>query len=318
MNFQLSNDEETSSTVSKPHRPVTTTDNTRNTNDSLLGDDEFDPAKEDSVFIANQYQHSTPVHAPSNASYLSQSETFPPILMYFGVALMLLSMVVLIQQFHNDNFINLVRTNAESGEMQSFTSSLMSVYALSFLAMISFIVDSVILYRKKMAGGSLIFWAIIFPIVYFFKRCSANRSSSIPALLIVIVLLASTGYASYSCITATVSAMGIEMNETGLNGAAMAYSRASNLSSISIYVSGAGEITYDQLIASNITEPVYSYVAATGTNPALFVIKSTTPYGNHDEIVINFNYETMALHSMTVGNKSYTSLQDIFFYLYKY
>lgn len=321
MNFQLSNDETTASTPSKPHRPVTAADNSRNINDSAFENDEFDPAAENTVFIANQYNHTASAHAaanPSGASYLSQTETFPPILMYFGVALQLLSIIVLIQQIHSDTFISILRTNMESSEMQSFASSLMSVYVLSFLAMISYIVDAAILCHKKMAGGSLVFWAIIFPIVYFFKRCSANRSSSLPALLIIIVLFASSGYASYSCITATVSAMGIEMNETGLNGAAKAYSRASSLSGISISVSGVGEFSYDALIASNITEPVYSYVDATSTTPALFIIKSTTPYGNHENIVINFNYDTMAFHSMTVGNKNYTSFQDIFLYLYKY
>lgn len=316
MGFQLSNEEGSSSTTSSYQRPAVTAVSGTVSNESDTFDDGFDPAAEDTVFIANQYARSKPVESSgSNASYLSQKETFPPILMFFGVALHLLAVIVLLQQFKSGGFTDFIRTSSDLQETKSLLSYLASVNVLSFLGTASYLTDAIILHKKKIAGGSLIFWALVFPIVYYFQRCKANGNSGIFALLIVIVQLLLSGYTVHSGMTATITAMGIEINETGFSGASMAYARIPTLSQIYISVSGVGDITYDKLIASNITEPTYAYVEATDTEPALFVIKSTTPYGN-SPIVINFEYETMALHSMTVGNKSYTSQYEIFLYLY--
>lgn len=318
MGFQLSNDEGSPSSASSYHRPAASADNYHATNSSDTFDDDFDPAAEDTVFIANQYTQSRPVENNlSNVSYLSQKETFPPILMYFGIALHLFAVIVLIQQFRNGNFADFIRTSSDLQETKSLFSYLASVNVLSFLGTVSYLTDAIILHRKKMAGGSLIFWALVFPIVYYFQRSKANGNSSIIPLLVIIAQLALSGYAVHSGMTAMITAMGIEINETGFSGASMAYARIPTLSQYYVSVYGAGDIRYDKMIESNITEPTYAYVDATDTAPALFVIKSTTPYGNHVPIEINFEYETMKPYSMTVGNKSYTSQNEILLYLLK-
>lgn len=319
MGFQLSNGEGTSSTTPNTNtykRGISNQEHSYSNDDSDFIDDSFDPAAEDTVFIANRYAQSAPINtSTSSSSYLSQRETFPPFLMFVGAALQILAMVVLIQQLHSESMIATMKDIINQGETQSIYSSLSSVYLLNILSYISILVDSIILCKKKMTGGSIIFWAIIFPPVYYFKRCRANDNPNIIAFLILIATFGLSGYATYSSMTAVVTAMGIEMNESGFSGASMALARIDTLEQMYVSFDDGRKISYSQLIASNITEPTYSYIEATSTEPALFSIKSTTPYGGQIPIVINFDYNTMAPYSMTVGDKNYTTQFGIFYYL---
>ena len=221
MSFQLSNEDGFSTSSSTNDSPLKTSNYT-NTAPATERDD-FDPAAENTVFIANRYNTSESASDTSNAStyYLTEKETFPPILMIIGAALRILCMF---------SMLNSLRNLDISDPSSGFLGSIFPLMILSLVGSVLYLVDAIILYKKKIAKGSLIAWAYFLPVVYFFKRCSANGDSFLIALITTILLFATEIYYSYSGVNVAFEAAGIEINDTGLAGATLANDRANTLS----------------------------------------------------------------------------------------
>lgn len=315
MGFQLSNEKDwdssnTNNTSSgNPDSRQHQTSERTSSYESDFMDDNFDPAAEDTVFIANRYNNTSPIdNTVSSASILTEKEMFLPILMFLGAFFQILSMVLIIQKLKSPTL--------DLNNMQALQSSLSSASFLSFLGSASIIVDAIILYKKKISGFSLIMWAIFFPIVYYFKRCKSGGPSSVFAFLIVAAQLALVVFTTNATIQAGISAMGIKMNDSGFYGASMASSRIAALPTYGLSVDGWGTYYYDRMIESNITDPTYEYIEATTSQPALLSVQGTSTQSITEEtIIINFNYNTMEIVSITVGNQTNTSSTDLYYAL---
>lgn len=272
-------------------------------------DDDFDPAAEDTVFIANQYQNMTPIDATatdsgsSGASYITERENFPPVLMFLGVFLQLIAVGSLTQLWKGGT---------------PTPGSILPCTIISWIGTILYIVDAVIVYKKKMAGASLIAWALVFNYVYFFKRLKASNISGVFALLIIVVQLAVTGLSVNTMLKSELLAMGIEVNETGLQGAAKANTGISLLSLHYLYFTTMpGEYYYDQLVAYNVKDPIYSYVEAADSDPDVLRVQGTTTLrGIEEPITIDFNYNTTDFYSITIGSTIYKGDENLFDVLY--
>lgn len=306
MGFQLSNDDDTSSTIN----PTATTTNSSDFNS--YSDTDFNPEEPDTVFIADRYHNQAPVDQMddySSVSYIKQTESFPPYLMFLGVVFQILSIVTMINAMNNGA---LSLTDPSALSSASGNSALLNLFAV-----MCFVVDGIILYRKKMCGVSIIVWAIIFPVVYYFKRCKANDNTSLFAWGITLVLIVSSVFYVQSTINATFEAAGIDINASGIQGAALASNRIPLLSTYGIGVHGYGCIYYNQIIAYNIIEPRFEYIEESDGAPALLRIKGTTNLrGTTERIQLNLNYSTMAVHSIVVGDNTYSDALSINEYLY--
>lgn len=306
MEFQLSNEENESTSAAGNDSSGSRASASSYTSDFM--DDTFDPAAEDTVFIANRYNNSSPVNPTSSAAtILSEQESFLPILMFVGAFLQILAFVSMILQLRSPAL--------DLNNIGALQSSLSSVSVLSFLGSACILADAIILYKKKISGFSIIVWAIIFPFVYYFKRCKTGGPSSLFAFLIVAAQLILTFFTVNTTIDATFSAMGIKMNDSGIYGASMASSRVTLLPVYGITVEGMGSYYYDRIIDSNIDNPTYEYIAATSSEPALFSVQGTTP-GSEETIIINFNYNTMEIKSITIGDETSSSTTDLYYTLF--
>lgn len=316
MEFQLSKEKDwdssgTNNTSSgNPNPKQYQTNEGTSSFDSDFSDDNFDPAAEDTVFIANRYNQTTPIdNTVSSASILTEKEVFLPILMFFGAFFQILSIISIILQLRSPSF--------DLNQMQASQSSLSSANLLSFLGSACIIADAIILHKKKISGSSLIVWAIIFPIVYYFKRCKSGGPSSVFAFLIVAAQLVLVVFTANATIQAGISAMGIKMNDSGLYGVSMASSRMEALPNYGISVDGWGDYYYDRIIESNINNPTYEYIAATTSQPALLSVQGTAIQSNTEEtIIINFNYNTMEIVSITMGGETAISSNDLYHALF--
>lgn len=313
MSFQLSNEEGISTTSGTSMDYSSHNDsNSSSSNHDTFSDDTFDPAPEDTVFIANQYKNTvstTTTTSSSGAVYLSKENKLPPILMILGVVFQFFALFNMVHFFKSDN---LSITNINN--LYNFT---FSFYALIFIGYAFFLIDAIVMYKKQIANGSLIAWAIICPVVYFFKRCIANGDSTFIAFLIVVFELGCGIFTSNTVIHSSYEAIGVEVNDTGIRGASLASSRIEDLSKCYIYFGHHGPFYYDQIIYYNITDPMYQYVSQASPAPDLLVVEGTTTMrGKEEPIIIQFNYDTLNIYRIYVGENVYSSqekLTDILF-----
>lgn len=162
MGFQISNDDETTG--------------------QSISDSNVDQG--DSVFIANQYirpEDTTTSPYVDTGTYLSQQNTFSPILMYIGAGLQIITLIYVI-----------ILLNSSNLTLDSFYFSVSSASTLSSIGGLLLIIDAIVMFVKKCSGFSLILWAVFLPYVYYFKRCKANGDSYIIALVIVALLIGLT------------------------------------------------------------------------------------------------------------------------------
>lgn len=194
MGFQISSDDETTIQSTSDTEP------TPKSSLSLGSDyeaDDSETSQEDSVFIANQYQKPAdsdsygpmdPIDTSSSVgagTYLSQTATFPPIIMYVGVALQIFALIYVIFRV---TFIEPDTDMVVGLDIIRKAISVASVF--STLGGITIIVDSVLFFTKTKSDFSIILWAVFLPYVYFFKRFKKNGDSSIIPIGIVIAYIA--------------------------------------------------------------------------------------------------------------------------------
>lgn len=199
MGFQISNDEETTSQSTSGTEP------TPASSLSLGSDyeaDDSETSQEDSVFIANQYQKPAdsdgygpmdPIDTSSSVgagTYLSQTATFPPIVMYVGVALQIFALIYVIFR------VTFIEPDTDMMVGLDIIRKAISVASIfSSLGGITLIVDSILVFTKTKSEFSIILWAIFLPYVYFFKRFKINGDSNIIPIGILIAYIAVGAFA---------------------------------------------------------------------------------------------------------------------------
>ncbi len=229
----------------------------------------------DTKFIADQYQNveKTP---PQSATILTQTNTFLPVLFYIGIAIFTGSILYALITITNGNYGN---------SMWLTMSKIVSVANLFWIA------DAIIMVYKKCSDKSLILWAWLFPFVYWIKRFQDNGDKQIIPLILIgieVVLVILCG-----------------SNVNKIQEAKKATAGSMMLEFYSVQI-GVNRYSYHQLIESTVTEPVYKYKAATASDPEYLILKGTTEVRGYTEpIEIRWNYGTMNLMSITLGNDVY-------------
>lgn len=203
MGFQISNDEETTSQSTSGTEP------TPASSLSLGSDyeaDDSETSQEDSVFIANQYQNPAdsdgygpmdPIDTSSSVgagTYLSQTATFPPIIMYVGVALQIFALIYLIFR------VTFIEPDTDMVVGLDIIRNALSVASvISSIGGITIIVDSILFFTKTKSDFSIILWAVFLPYVYFFKRFKINGDSNIIPIGIIVayVIVGAFAYITY-------------------------------------------------------------------------------------------------------------------------
>lgn len=174
----------------------------------------------------------------------------------------------------------------------------MTMSVLVGIGSICWIVDAIIMASKNCAGWSLVLWAWIFPIVYLIKRFKANGDSIIIPISIIAIEI--------------ILALFVGRSTNKLSEQAYADVGQSILSMYTIAINGKA-YTYNQLVDSNISDPVYEYTSATASDPEyLCVTGSTTLYGAPQSIEMRWNYSSLNIMSITIGENTYTSSEDIY------
>lgn len=301
MGFQLSNNgEDTGSTPnsSSPDESINQTQPAPNTvdtsqTDSDFQDDEFFPDYNDTPFIADRYQKTNPQEDSSeirNATILTQNNSFIPILMYIGAGFYIIALIYAFIALSSGNNVNHV---------------LFSMSKLLSLGGIFCIVDAIIMACKNCGGWSLVFWAWLFPPVYWLKRFEANGDSQLIPIIIIginIFLVILTGVASVTGKEKRNAAVGETVLEM-----------------FSINIDG-NSYSYSELIENNILNAEYKYKPATASDPEYLILTGDTIVRGYSEpIEIRWNYGTMRIVRITLGNDVYDSnnLYDVLVLLAK-
>lgn len=298
MNLQLSNDDDNQVTT-----PVRTKEDFK--------DDNFDPAAEDTVFIANQYRKPDEgIHLSKDAHYLATPESFPPVLMLFGAGVILFA--IFYYGFSMDaSLFQLVN----SGELMG---NMMTVSIMSFLGSGLIIADAIIMCKKGISSGSLIAWAVICPIVYFFKRCKDNGNTVLIAFIIIVAHLGATIYTTNEIFHAYAESMHIEINDSGFQGFTLTSVAMEDLSKMQLYIGSHGPFNYDTIIYYNVQDATYQFVTQTSPQPDLLVIEGTTTiHGIEEDISIQLEYDSFDFHQITIGDSVYYSNEQLTDILYE-
>lgn len=299
MGFKLSNEgEEISSTKkSATDNPISKQTNLNTSSvDSDFSDDTFDPAAENTVFIANQYQRTAPVEDTVSTSYITHKTTLAPILMYISMAIDLLIIVLMITTLNNATDLNDLYTASSS-------------YTLLQLLSKGLLIADAVWMCKRGNKFSLILWAIFFPLVYYFKRCSANGDSSIFAVVYLVILLALTGFYFMSARNYLNNSRGVTTTyNTETTEAPMPLEEQIEYLSRKYYDIDGNKYYFDKIIEGNIENPTYEYVPQSNMAPAhLSVSGTTTLNGKNQKIEMRFNSKTFKIQGITIGLKSYTN-----------
>lgn len=302
MGFQLSNNEgdnRITPNSSSPDENTNQTQSVPNTvdaspTDSDFQDDKFFPDYNDTPFIADRYQKTEPQENPSeikSATILTQNNSFIPILMYIGAGFYIIALIyAFIALSSGNNTVNGV---------------LLTISKLLSIGGIFCIVDAIIMACKNCGGWSLVFWAWLFPPVYWLKRFEANGDSQLIPIIIIginifLVILAGIG-----------SVTGKEKRNAAVGEVV--------LEMFSINIDG-NSYSYSQLIDNNILNAEYKYKPATASDPEYLILTGdTTVRGYSEPIEIRWNYGTMKIVSISLGNDVYDSnnLYDILVLLSK-
>lgn len=302
MGFQLVNNEGETNATTNSSNSSENTDQTQTVvnsihtepTDSDFQSSEFFPDYNDTPFIADRYQKKDPQENPSeikNATILTQNNSFIPILMYIGAGFYIIGLIYAFIALSGGSSVNDV---------------LLSIIKLINIGGIFCIADAVIMVCKKCGGWSLVFWAWLFPPVYWLKRFEANGDSQLIPIIIIginifLVILAFVGSVTgKEKRNAAVGEIALELYGVNING---------------------NSYSYSQLIDNNISNAKYKYKPATASDPEYLILTGDTMVRGYSEpIEIHWNYGTMNIVSITLGNDVYDSnnLYDILILLSKH
>lgn len=292
MGFQLANDEGEGIISPNSSNNTEQTTTTPVSPDSDFPDDGFQPEDNDTPYIADRYQNTKPSEPVSSgsATILTQNNTFSPILTYIGAVFYTFSFIYAL--------ITLNSGNLSIFDLGGIISMRMTMSVLVGIGSICWIVDAIIMASKNCAGWSLVLWAWIFPIVYLIKRFKANGDSIIIPVSIIAIEI--------------ILALFVGRSTNKLSEQAYADVGQNMLSMYTIAINGKA-YTYSQLVDSNIADPVYEYKSATASDPEyLCVTGNTTLYGAPQSIEIRWNYASLNIMSITIGENTYTSSEDMY------
>lgn len=299
MGFQLSNDDDNKSSVNTSPRIHSAPDTASNYSDL-----DFNPEEDNSVFIANQYQHTAPVtpsYSTSSSSATYKNSSFPPLLMIVGVLCNVIFLILAAFVFKKIG--TGTYTDAE------LLSQLSSYSALTIIGNLLLLADAIIMVAKG-NGFSLIVWFFLFQPAYYYKRCSKNGDSSLIATILLFALIASAGFYMQTVLSLAQNSSSTMQGDASATTEVISMTEDECREMFSGYHYTINDKEYYMLtmIESNVSNPTYSYVAATTGEPAHISVKGeTTINGSSQNIELRFNYRTLDLQGYTLGLKTYTS-----------
>lgn len=304
MGFQLSTDDDNKSSTSIHSRPRKNPEEM-----SDYSEPDFNPEEENSVFIANQYQHTasvTPSYETrgSSATY-KDSSTFPPILMILSVLCMVIYLVLAALTFKK-----LATGSYTDIELASQLSSYMF---LAVIGNILILIDAIIMCSKG-NGFGLIIWCLLFQPVYYYKRCNKNGDSSIISTLCLSALIIASVFYCNTLLNIANNALTEMQGQDIATTEVITMTESECKKALSTHGYTIDGKSYNTLtmVESNISNPTYAYVAATTAEPAhISVAGETTINGHSQKIELRFNYKTLHIQGITLGLKSSSNSDTI-------
>lgn len=259
-----------------------------------------DDFNEDTVYIANRYASAAPVTPPSAAEIRAANNIFvKPTLMLAGAAIEILVYFIfgfLLQKYNFDVLTQFVLIGG----------------GLIILSRILFIIDAIDM-KKHGHGVTILIFAILFPPVYFFLRCRANGDSTVIAIVIILLIMAGSSYCNKQINALAGSQTGITVSDDyqqTISDRELADIK-DNFSK-SYYEVQGNKYYKSDIIACNITDPVYTFVPETQYSSAYVAVSGATDFrGKNEKIELHFDYETLHLSGIKLGLRSYTNPGDI-------
>lgn len=303
MGFQLSNDDDNKSSVNTSPRIHSAPDTVSNYSDL-----DFNPEEDNSVFIANQYQHTAPVtpsYSTSSSSATYKDSSFPPILMIIGVLCNVIFLILAAFVFKKIG--TGTYTDAE------LLNQLSSYSALTIIGNLLLLADAIIMVAKG-NGFSLIVWFFLFQPAYYYKRCSRNGDSSLIATILLFALIASAVFYMQTVLSLAQNGSATMQGDASATTEVISMTEDECREYLSHHYYTYNEKRYYTvaMIESNISNPTYSYVAGTTGEPAHISVKGeTTINGSSQNLELRFNYNTLRIQGYTIGLKNYTNSDDI-------
>ena len=167
--------------------------------------------------------------------------------------------------------------------------------------------------KKHGHGVTILIFAILFPPVYFFLRCRANGDSTVIAIVIILLIMAGSSYCNKQINELAGSQTGITVSDDyqqTISDRELADIK-DNFSK-SYYEVQGNKYYKSDIIACNITDPVYTFVPETQYSSAYVAVSGATDFrGKNEKIELHFDYETLHLSGIKLGLRSYTNPGDI-------
>lgn len=325
--------ESVSETGSQNMRLNTNEEDYSNSGGGYYGDeDDFSDLEEDTVFIANRYQNTTS-NAASNttSSYQSSARIIEPdrtgyIIFFLSVGLTIAGLIVMGLSVSSSALTSSAGVMAMAGSLS--VGNLMITGGTVLL-----LVDAI---RLKVKGysTSLIVWAILFPPIYWFKRCSENGDSSVIAWVILLAFGLSAGFyfkqafnmvqggsyqnsnpqqTTYTYVDQNGNVIYYETSNSATEATVNPDEVIANVQRVYYNVDGH-KYTVGQIIKDNVQNPEYTYVPADGRYQTVSYIEvtgRTTLYGKDQKIVFDYYSDNYRVRQVKIGSKTYKSDKDI-------